>query len=426
MSAASGSRTDLIGACITVLEQNWRGRYTVPASGLYPHQWSWDSAFIAIGLRHVSPRRAQQELESLFSAQWADGRLPHIVFDAGRNDDYSPGADFWRSADSASTPPFPTSGIIQPPNHAWATWLVHLADPDESARRGFLERAYPRLLAWHEYLSTRRTSPSGLIVLRHPWESGTDNSPFWDAPLAAVDDTTDGDIPRPDLIHADPSERPSNAEYGRYLSLVVRYRDGGWIDDDEFPFRLEDPLATALLARSELVLHEIAREIGQGSPHLERAHTATAALETLWDEDLGCYIARDLVGGGLQRYRTVAGLAPLILPSLTRRAELLATLRGDAFALGRAVMVPSHDLTAATFHPSRYWRGPSWFNMAWLIAVALEEGGDLDEARALGAEMGRAALASDFAEYVDPHTGAAHGTRRFSWTAALALDRVCG
>ncbi|MGV9573680.1 MGH1-like glycoside hydrolase domain-containing protein [Streptomyces nigra] len=29
----------------------------MPARSLYPHQWSWDSAFIAIGLRHVSPLR---------------------------------------------------------------------------------------------------------------------------------------------------------------------------------------------------------------------------------------------------------------------------------------------------------------------------------------------------------------------------------
>ncbi|MEV5904010.1 hypothetical protein AB0L81_29490, partial [Streptomyces sp. NPDC052127] len=49
----------------SVLAGNWTGTSTVPSPGLYPHQWSWDSAFIAIGLRHVSPRRAQTELETL-------------------------------------------------------------------------------------------------------------------------------------------------------------------------------------------------------------------------------------------------------------------------------------------------------------------------------------------------------------------------
>src|SRR5881396_1651024 len=33
-----------------VLERNRRGSWTCPSSRLYPHQWLWDSCFIAIGL----------------------------------------------------------------------------------------------------------------------------------------------------------------------------------------------------------------------------------------------------------------------------------------------------------------------------------------------------------------------------------------
>jgi len=72
---------DLAAAAIGVLDANWTGSYTLPATGLYPHQWSWDAAFIAIGLRHVSPERAQRELETLLTGQWADGRIPQIVYD---------------------------------------------------------------------------------------------------------------------------------------------------------------------------------------------------------------------------------------------------------------------------------------------------------------------------------------------------------
>jgi hypothetical protein len=57
-----------------------------------------------------------------------------------------------------------------------------------------------------------------------------------------------------------------------------------------------------------------------------------------------------------------------------------------------------------------------------MIATALEERGHGDEARALALDIGALALASDFAEYVDPYSGGPRGTRRFSWTAALALD----
>jgi len=413
-----------IAAATRVLARNWRGSYTVPAAGLYPHQWSWDSAFIAIGLRHISPRRAQQELDTIFSAQWGDGRLPQIVFNPRLDVQYSPGAAFWRSDLIPNSPPVPTSGLIQPPNHALAALLVHQADPEASDRRRFLPRAYDRLRAWHGYLARRRTAASGLVHVVHPWESGMDNSPYWDAPLAAIGDTFGEDIPRPDLDHADASHRPSNAEYGKYLSLAARYRDHDCDDrDDGHPFVLEDPAVNALYARSEWALGQIAELLGRDpAPHVERARAITASLESLWVPELGCYVARDVVSGQLQRFRTVSGVAPLLIPDLPHTAELLATLEGEHFALGRAALVPSHDLTAPTFDSARYWRGPSWFNTAWLIAEALHERGFAEEARGLASRMADLGLEHDFPEYVDPHSAEPRGTLRFSWTAALSLD----
>jgi hypothetical protein len=413
-------------AATRVLERNWRGTYTVPAGGLYPHQWSWDSAFIAVGLRHISPRRAQIELDSLLSAQWSDGRLPQIVFNRERDDDYSPGGDFWRSETISESSAVSTAGLVQPPNHALAVLLVHEADPAESRRRRFLERAYPRLVAWHHYLQSRRTGPSGLARIVHPWESGMDNSPYWDAPLAAMTESFVDDVPRPDLQHADASHRPSNAEYGKYLYLAARYRDHDCDDRDALsPFQLEDPAFNALWARSELALSAIAAALGDEDSavvHSANARRIARALESLWDGGLGCFVARDLLSGQPQRYRTVSGLVPLLLPDLAHTDELLETLRGEHFALGRVALVPSHDLTASTFDTARYWRGPSWFNTSWLVAEALDARGHRGEARVLAEQMSVLALAHDFPEYVDPHTGDPRGTLDFSWTAALSLD----
>jgi hypothetical protein len=406
-----------------ILHGNWRGTYTVPAHGLYPHQWSWDSAFVAIGLRHLSPRRAQQELESLFGGQWADGRLPQIVYNPRRDDDYSPGAASWRSDLIRNSAPVPTSGLIQPPNHAWAALLVHRADPAESKRRGFLTRAYARLCRWHHYLSSRRTTETGLLFIVHPWESGMDNSPYWDSPLSNIPIGQTDAIPRPDLLHAQASERPSNAEYGKYLHLAATYRDHHCDDSPaSAPFRVEDPAVNALWIRSELALADIADELGIPSEHRQRAAEATAAMDSTWDAELGCYTARDTNTGALQPYRTVSGLIPLLIPGGPRQKELLRTLHSEHFGLGRAVLVPSHDLTAETFDASRYWRGPSWFNTAWLIHAALSEQGFTAEAKVLSEAVQEQAVKSGFAEYLEPRSGSAHGTRRFSWTAALALD----
>src|SRR5207248_2941214 len=95
---------------LAVLDANWRGASTVPSPALYPHQWSWDSACIAIGYSHLDPQRGEQELRSLFRGQWRNGLLPHIVFAPGQG--YFPGPEFWQTESSPDAPASPrTSGI---------------------------------------------------------------------------------------------------------------------------------------------------------------------------------------------------------------------------------------------------------------------------------------------------------------------------
>jgi hypothetical protein len=176
----------LLRDAVHVLIDNWHGHSTVPSRSLYPHQWSWDSAFIALGLRHWAPQRAATELLSLFGAQWSDGRIPHIAFNPAVDPDaYFPGPTFWRSADVVGHPPIDTSGIIQPPVHATAA--VAVADGLGNDGVAFARRAYPCLVAQHDYLRRRRSvGPAGLAAVVHPWETGMDNSPAWDSPLHAV------------------------------------------------------------------------------------------------------------------------------------------------------------------------------------------------------------------------------------------------
>ena len=83
----------LVRQAKTVLEFNWTGNYTQPGPRLYPHQWSWDSALIAIGYARYDPERAGQELRHLFEAQWKNGLLPQIVFNPEFHG-YFPGANF--------------------------------------------------------------------------------------------------------------------------------------------------------------------------------------------------------------------------------------------------------------------------------------------------------------------------------------------
>jgi hypothetical protein len=431
--AAELDRDQLARDAIRILIENWHGHATVPSRGLYPHQWSWDSAFIALGLQHLAPRRAAVELLSLFGAQWADGRIPHIAFNPAVADDaYFPGPSFWRSAQMEGHPPIDTSGIIQPPVHAIAARAVmdHLG----SAGQEFASRAYPALVAQNSYLKHRR-SVDGLAAVVHPWETGLDNSPAWDEPLAAVpaDLSLFRSYRRRDLDHARSSERPTNEDYARYIRLALAYRDAGYDDDwvcRSGEFVVIDPGFNALWAWSELALAQMAEALGHNSEkHSREAERITSALiEQLWSSSRGIFLARDVRSGQLLGERTVAGLIPLVLPELpvAVRTALHATLTGPAFGAGQPGVcgVPSFDLSDERYNPRRYWRGPTWLNTTWLLAEGLRAHGEEALAQRLCEDMIGLVAGAGFREYFNPRTGSGHGTSSFSWSAALLLEVV--
>src|SRR3954470_14801497 len=102
---------ELIDGAAKVLKTNDRQLWTVPAGDLYPHQWLWDSCFIAIGLRHLDIDRAKTELTSLLRGQWSNGMLPHIILSTGSRD-----RDIERGFLSPYSPNnVDTSGLTQPP-----------------------------------------------------------------------------------------------------------------------------------------------------------------------------------------------------------------------------------------------------------------------------------------------------------------------
>ncbi|GAB7040091.1 MULTISPECIES: amylo-alpha-1,6-glucosidase [Catenuloplanes] len=414
---------------VQVLDLNWAGDHTVPARSLYPHQWSWDSAFTAIGLAHVRPDRAWRELHTLFRAQWADGRVPHIVFNPEvPAENYFPGPGFWDAPATPHLPPRSTTGLVQPPVHALAVHEVFRRTGD----RGRLAWFYPRLCAQQDYLAARRDAGAdGLVSITHPWESGLDNSPGWDTAMARV--PADPELlrvhRRRDNVVAAPAHRPTDEDYSRFLAIAGAYRDRGYDDTDlvgRHPFVMECPSFNALYALAESTLAEIAAELGRpGAHHRERARAVvTAMVAHLHDRRTGMFHARDVLSGERSPARCVNGLVPLVLPGLPDEVvtSLIEVATSPRFGLGGPLPVTSYDRTAADFDAVRYWRGPIWINMNWLLRRGLIGHGRAALAAVLrDRTLGLIDAGGSF-EYYDPRTGAGLGAPEFSWTAALALD----
>lgn len=422
-----------------VLELNWSGDHMVPSRLLYPHQWSWDTAFIAIGLAHPNPSRAWRDLRTLFEAQWPDGRVPHIVFDPGTTDDYFPGPGFWRVPAYRNRPEHGSTGLVQPPMHAIAAWQVYrhaAAHGADAARQARTELAwlYPRLVAQQEYLTSRRDAGgAGLASIVHPWESGLDNSPAWDTAMAAIpaDVSLLSRHRRRDLAFADAAHRPTDVDYARYVALVLAYRDGGYSDAGlaaRHEFVMECPTFNAIMGAAEVALAEIAGAVGADpAPHRRRAQRITDTIaDRLYDLETRTFRARDVRTGALTKARCVSGLVPLILPGLPdeRVAAIMAEMESDRFGLPErtGVPVPSYDRTAADFDTVRYWRGPVWINMNWLLRLGMLRHGFHDQAEELRTSMLTLIHRAGHFEYFDPITGEGIGAPSFGWTAALALD----
>ncbi|HJW49763.1 MAG TPA: glycogen debranching protein [Candidatus Limnocylindria bacterium] len=428
-----------------MLRANDVGGWTKPAPRLYPHQWSWDSAFIAIGLAHLDPARAIEELEHLFAAQWSDGRVPHIVFDPNVPD-YWPGPDLWGSRDVNEAPTeVATSGLIQPPMHAIAVWRIlaiaretNVGDKERSALIARARALYPKLLAWHRYLVDRRDPErTGLITVYHPWE-GTDNTPRWDAALRRIDVGDIPPYPRTDVSLVDAAERPTKAEYDRYLWLVGLLRNAKY--DDEVvrrthPFLIKDVQCSAIFVAANDALAQIA--IIADAPASERAAIAEwskrseEAVRGAWDHGLELALDFDLRAESPVRCVTSAGLCPLLVPSLTRDEARRFSDRifGPDFAGAEGLAHPvvlSTGARSPEFRPRAYWRGPTWPVINWLLWCGLRAHGLESEAARLR-EANLALLArpaARFSEYFEPFTAEPLGSPDQSWTAAVALDWI--
>lgn len=437
--ATKQTESDLMEAAKTVLHMNDRGDHTTPVnSGMYPHQWLWDSCFIAIGLRHYDIERAKTEILSLFASQWDNGMLPNMILSGGQGSRHS---TIWRSWVNPHAPAdVQTSGITQPPVLAEA--IVRIGEKlTKPERRSWYQATFPALLAYHEWLYNERDPHGeGLVLLVHPWETGLDNTPpwmhelkdhqmpFWIQAIDKLKLSSLFNFFRSDTKLIPAEERLATIDALALYSAQRRLRRKNYDIKrilTRTQFTIEDVSFNSILIRANHHLVEIAKLIRKDLPEtlLASMDKTKKALEQLWDPYSSQYFSREFVSHRLLKQPSIGTLMPLYAGSITKeRAKQLVKLLEDEQVFGAHFPIPSVPLNSDYFSPKRYWQGPSWVNTNWLIIDGLKRYGFEDHAAALTESTIDMVKQFGFYEYFSPLDGKPSGAPNFSWTAALIID----
>lgn len=435
---------DLLSEAISVLNENDKGSYTVPSNGLYPHQWLWDSCFIAIGQANYDVDRAKLEILSLLRGQWHNGMVPSIILWRGKNQ-ASQNLDrherIWRSWLNPNAPDeISTSGITQPPMLAEA--ITQIGNKlNKTDRRNWYKQVYKPLLKYHQWLYEERDPHGeGLVVQIHPWEVGLDNTPPW------MHELNDHLLPgwirflrtvrldhvigwfRSDGEFVAKDERLTNVEALALFDIQRRLRRKNYDFKrfiDHSLFVIEDLTFNCIFIRANSLLRDIAREIKEELPDdlLMNMSKSEKQLNSLWDEYAQEYFSRDFVSHRLLNESTIAAFMPLYAGCITKdRATRIVQALTNEHRFGSIFPVPSAPVDSPWFNSRRYWQGPTWINTNWLIIDGLKRYGMNDYADALSESTIELVDKTGFYEYFDPISGEGFGVNKFSWTAALTID----
>jgi glycogen debranching enzyme len=106
------------------------------------------------------------------------------------------------------------------------------------------------------------------------------------------------------------------------------------------------------------------------------------------------------------------------------RANQLAGLLKTSKRFHPKFPVPTVPTDSSYFGEHRYWQGPVWINMNWLIIDGLKRCGHKELAEEITRKSIELVEKSGFHEYFSPLDGSPAGVDNFSWTAALTIDMV--
>ncbi len=382
---AGEAAPDLQRAVAAVMDQAWTSPgFCVPNRDVYPHQWLWDSCFHSVVWTRINPVRAVIEIDHVLARMAPNGFVPHMTYWNAP----TVHADLWGRTG--------TSAITQPP--MWGLALAEVATHgvipgDELSGAGLLERAARGLV---HLLDGRERTAGGLVPVYHPWETGCDDSARWDS-------------------WSGPASW--KADKLRFVRSLVFDHHGAPVANPEFA--VGSVGFSALVAWNCRLLSELV-----ASPRLRAgAEELTAAIQSRWDAETETWWDEPLVGEVRPSCgaRTLDSMLALLVDPRPSMFEQLV----DPTAFGAPYGPRGVHCDEPTYDPDRYWRGPAWPQLSYLLwraAGQAVEGGQVapDVANRLADSLIKGAGRSGLAEYWNPDTGQGRGAAPQTW-AGLAI-----
>ena len=413
--------SNLINKAQKTLLGNRRKGYTLPTNNkLYPAQWNWDSAFIALGYSYFNLNYALKEITTLLDGQWKDGMVPHILFH-NPNTNYYPNYTAWNCGNKIRS-----SGITQPPILATILKLILDKNKISNKQTKEIKKIVKKIIRFHEwFIKFRDPKKTGLVSILHPWESGYDNSPIWDEPMAKVTIEKNLKYKRADNKLIKPDQRPLNIDYDRYVSIKNNLRKKKYNPKEIFKsslFNVVDVGFNSLFLKANKDLIQISNKFNIETSKISNYVKVTEKnILKLYDKKKGIFFSKDIRNN-----------KKIYIPSITNYFILFADLDND-FINNKLIknlknhnknnkyffssIKPSHN----SFEEKRYWRGPVWINCNWFIYQGLKNK-DLKFSNYVKKKTIKLLEKSKFYEYFSCKNGQPMGAKNFSWSASLYLD----
>ena len=406
-----------------VLLGNRRDGYTLPTNNkLYPAQWNWDSAFIALGYSYFNLNFALEEINTLLKGQWKDGMVPHILFH-DKNTNYYPNYSVWNCGNRISS-----SGITQPP--IMTSILKKIIDKNKLNKKQKLKviKIIKDLKKYHEwFIKFRDPNKSGLVSILHPWESGYDNSPLWDIPMNKVKLEKNLKYKRGDIKVVNPKYRPLDIDYDRYVTIKNFLKKNKYNTKKIYKlslFNVVDIGFNSIFLKANKDLLILLKQFKLNFSNIKKYIGLTEhKIIKLYHHKNNTFICND-----------IKNRKKIRIPSITNYFLLYADLNNELinkkiikslknYNKNEKYIFSSIRPNHQSFEEKRYWRGPVWINCNWIIYQGLKNKDKLFSEFVKQRTI-KMIEKKGFHEYYSCKTGRSMGAKNFSWSAALYLDLV--